>query len=176
MPDDKARKNVLILHSYHIPLEEYARDVALDVKKLQINGVIVKKSPKKRIFESLSRMYNAGWILDLHSDPQHREPPKERLISQYHPLALVEYGERWKGVYEGQETSEGKWVKNLLESFRENNYPGYVGGNASLEIMPWLKTRSNPRFIRIGLLWYRPRKISVEFIEKLSQYLQSYPL
>jgi len=163
------------LHSYHRPLEEYARDIALDLDKLHLNGVIVKESPRKRNFELLSSRYSVGWVMDLHSDPYHTPPEKSDLISPYNPLAIIYYGEIWpKG---GPSTTPIGWtsprsrgVKKLLSEFREKYYP-----SACLYIEP-SSISAIPRFLHIGLLWYRPKQISLELLKNLTNHLHSYPL
>ncbi len=178
------KKNVLILHSYHRPIEEYARDVALEVAREAPDYIVVRESPRKRIFERLSRKYEVGWVLDLHSSPPELEPPTDEwLIDPYRPLAKICYGERWpKGgpsetsvtiphFWKGL-TSESREVRRILEEFCERYYP-----KADIWLGPIARPHSvNPRFLIVGLLWYRPLNISVEFIKKLSDHLYSYPL
>jgi hypothetical protein len=90
-------KNVLYLYGYH-PAEMYAKNVALRLKELQLSGIVVEQSPRKRKFASLLRKYNARWVVDLHSNGR----GKDALLNQpYIPLALICYG--WYGedyVYE----------------------------------------------------------------------------
>lgn len=48
--------------------EKYARDVAHELEKLNLNNTTVKESPRYRNYSKLSDRYDAKWILDLHSN------------------------------------------------------------------------------------------------------------
>ena len=184
---------MLILHSYHRPVEPYARDVALEIAKNPPEGVIVRRSPRVRKFERLSRQHDASWVLDLHSEkPPYDTPAPENLSHPYLPLALIEYGEKWEGtlhelaqkkpdvLLDTSFTQEGQFVRGILEQHFRENYSVEKGivGNITFggSLIPYVKTRSNPRFVRIGLLWYRPKEFSVQFVNKLAQFLLGYPL
>ncbi|MBI2938354.1 MAG: hypothetical protein HYY22_09115 [Thaumarchaeota archaeon] len=180
------------MHSYHRPLEVYARDVALEIAKNPPEGVIVRESPRKRSFGRLTTQYNAAWILDLHSDPYQTPAAPEDLKHPYLPLVLIEYGEKWKGtlhelaqkkpdiLLDKPFTQEGEFVRNVIEKHLRERYTverGVVGnityGGA---VLPYVKTRSNPHFIRMGLLWYRTKEFGVQLVNGLAQHLLCYPL
>jgi hypothetical protein len=186
--NEEVRRNILILHSYHQPVEEYARDVALEIAKNAPEFIIVKESPRNRIFECLSRKYKAGWILDLHSSNPEVEPHVPDVHeTPYRPLGKICYGERWPkggpsvasvtiphfGYTEGL-TPESKEVRRILKEFEKKYYPPPF---AEVYIGPIARPHSvNPRFLIVGLLWYRPLEISIEFVKKLCNHLYSYPL
>jgi hypothetical protein len=169
------RKNILILHSYHYPIEDYARDVALEIKKMNLPGIKVIKSPRrKRWFEQLLRKYDAKWALDLHSDPYRSEPDPYLLHSDV--LGNITYGgiTLWNPDTLSKEKAE-RWhlygilseLGELLWQFQIEKY-----GKQVLSLNPNYRGKIHRRMLQIGLLWFRPMDKSVEFIKSLAQYLQ----
>jgi hypothetical protein len=108
----------------------------------------------------------------------------------YIPLALVEYGEHWKGTLDSLATrqpnvllgeaftNEGAFVRKVLEQHCRALYTVKIGKQEyyGISIVPYVKSKSNTRFVRLGLLWYRPLELSVDFVKKLAEYLHLYPL
>lgn len=158
---------MLILHSYHRPIEPYARDVALEIAKAPPEGVIIKRSPRIRRFNDLSREYRASWVLDLHSEAKPYNPPMSEVDNP--ELALIYHGgtDRFSGMPVFRDEHA---VDKLLRKFEAENYP------KKLYIEPWGYPRIHTHFIKIALFWYRPKDSSVELVKKLAQYLLPHTL
>ncbi len=179
----------MILHSYHRPIEGYGRDVALEIDNLHLDGIIVKESPRKRTTSKLLREYNAGWILDLHSD---NEETMTRDVSDFlknpYPLLMIRHGytpeefrELDKAVKEADEygppgeawetwfkfTKKAK-VRELLDEFAVEKY-----GTKDVYVpSDWYPQQRNANILTLGLAFFRPFDQSVEYVKSLAQYLQ----
>ena len=165
----------MILHSWvsrrHPVREDYARDVALQVDSLGIEGIIVRESPGKRQVAKLLRQYQATWVMDLHSDPERLEPSEYCRRSPY-PLVPIHYGGKVRDpdatITYLQPRNE---VGELLRQFAIEKY----STEEALYITAFYPLRHHPRFIQLGLLWFRPMDQSIELVKSLAQYLQRRP-
>jgi hypothetical protein len=176
-----------VLHSFHYPgrkigrgkgeYEQYARDVALALDGLHLDGILVKESPIKRYFPRLLKKYKADWALDLHDDIGGID-----WLTQPWPICCVNHA--WPDEPSRQNDvawqSKVKKVKTILHDFTEQVYgfklgppytyilenrePPFYSGPASGSL--------DPRVLGIELYTRRPFEQSLDFVKRLSNYLQ----
>ncbi len=177
------------MHSYHHPIEEYGRDIALALDNLHLDGIIVKESPGKRIFSKLLKEYDAGWVLDIHSDnAETMERDVTGFLEKPYPLLLVRHGytpeefeeldRTYKDMYEyGPSGEAGRiWfefsqmakVRKLLNEFALEKY-----GTTDIYVpSDWYPLRRHPNILTLGLAFFRAFDQSLEFVKSLAEHLQ----
>jgi hypothetical protein len=168
-------KNILILHSWvspegrHSELEPYARDVALEIEKLQLEGIIVQESPVKRSFRKLLRKYNASWVFDLHSDTpsSYRIDDYGDLLKKAFPIARIEYGGEVWDPHAGLSMPIRNWVGELLNKFEKEKY----GDAPALVLDAFWPMLRHERLLGFGLAYVRPLDVSIDLVKSLAEYL-----
>jgi len=152
------------LHSWvsktHYPREEYARSVALEIQRLDLEGVIIVESPTRRDFGKLLGKYKAKWILDLHSG--YKSHPSEESRHLYSGLAHL--------------FSDSDEALNMLRRWGKREYALQMSQNQYFFLfMDAGYTKPNPSFIGVELneLGGFSLEKSVEFVKKLCHFLYS---
>ncbi len=155
----------------HSELEPYARDVALEIERLGLEGAIVKQSPVKRNFGKLLRKYNASWVFDLHSDiPSHYEIAKDwykDLVRKPFPIARIEYGGSVRDPDADLSMPVRNWVGELLDKFEKEKY----GGAPALVLDAFWPMQRRERLLGFGLVFVRPLHVSVDLVKSLAEHL-----
>ena len=166
------------MHSWiasgHSELEPYARDVALEIAKEKVEGIIVEESPRRRPCREMLRKYDAGWMFDLHSDaPSDYVFCKEwysDLVKKPYPLARVVYGGKVWDPEDKVCRPIRNWVGVLLNDFQKERYGTEDAIVLSAAYPP---VRLNERNLTFALIFARPLHQSVELVKSLAQYLHS---
>lgn len=165
----KKSKNVLILHSFHYPgkkkpgifrkkpiwYEQYARDIGQELEKQDLIGVVVKESPKKRRFKRLRNKYNADWIVDLHSIAREYDPDLDRRL-----LAMI-------FCHSDPEISD--YFKRFVNEYPKLNQTVQF----PVPVYDDIESRYMRKYVGVELFDWIPKEKSIDFVKKLSQYLQT---
>lgn len=115
------------------------------MEKRHLPDVIVKESPKNRYFNRLLETYESKWVVDLHDPARGYNPTNasDRL------LAIL--------------VSSEHLDNRLIKFVNLNKYPvGVVGSN-----------REHPRRVAVELSPWYSKKISIDFLGELLQFLKS---
>jgi hypothetical protein len=173
-----------VLHSFHYPgrkvgrgkgcYEQYARNAALALRDLQVQGVTVVESPIKRYFPRLLQKHEANWALDLHDDLGGTEWETE-------PYPICDVAHAWPS--EPTKSNDSAWrarverAKNILMDFREQTYGRrlWYDSNPPFFVSPGSGSL-DPRVFGIELYARRPLFQALDFLKKLTNYLQSVTL
>jgi len=132
--------------------------VALKLKELNLDGVIIKESPRERVFGRLLKHNKCDWVLDLHScRPEHKYQPDRGLLESPYLGALL-----WGGNCD----------HDAYNRFFQRFFIQYYNGKDVLGDGHYDNRWRNPRYLGLGLLWYRPLDQTLEFMKKLFDYLQ----
>lgn len=137
--------------------EVYEREVGLELEKMNLPNVIVKESPKKRNFMGMLEKYKSRFVLDLHDIARGYKPGMDEpywISHIYHRDydKLEEYFSKFRkecGLRMGVENSIGQ----------VDNY-GALYDNA------------NPRYLGIELMTFAEKEKSLEFLKRLTSFLQ----
>lgn len=127
---------------------------------MNLNGIIVKESPRKRYYKKMISQYKAKWVLDLHSN----DLSKDRVYDfEKELLAYLFLG----GEYErnkdlGRYRAFAEWGKKTFPTYKRRPSPVMVL-EAGIE-----KPRN---FIGVELLNHNPRSASIELVKKLAESL-----
>ncbi len=143
-----------MLYGFH-PNEDYSCEVALELFKLNLDDVIVSRSPPPpRDFREIMKKHDASWSFDLHSE---RNPtlPEESVLRSSN-LGYITWG----------------WNRDYYGIFREF-FSKYYEGNEVLDYGPRDHRKGAAGSLGLALLWYRPLNQSVNLLKGLSQYLKT---
>lgn len=137
--------------------EVYEREVGIELGNMNLPNVIVKEADnRKRDINYLLKKYQARFMLDLH-DPGRTYNPKDR----YDAVAHI--------AFAGTERHE-----EYFERFHKQNYPDDKDLlKSKISLLPTTWERFNHRLIGVELLTWCPKETSLDFLKRLTDYLQS---
>lgn len=163
---------------------------------MNLDWLIVKKSPTKRNFAKLLKQYDASWVFDLHSDvtepywvkkgdewvrvlpfPKRRRgldrayfgPPPDysETVEKPYPIARIEYGGKVRDPDAEISLPVRNWVGELLIEFQKEKY----GTRWAVFLDAFWPMRRHERLLGIALLYARPLEVSVDLVKSLAEYL-----
>lgn len=168
----------MVLHSYHYLYppsyflikhpEKYARNIGLELEKLNLPNTVVKESPKYRNYRKLTERYDAKWVLDLHSNDARVKHPKS-----YTELKkkgkVVKAPKHLSMFFLGGELSHDERIYPdsfyMLAKWFRKEYPKDL---FDIDMM----SRKNPaNVIGVELFDHIPKSKSIEFVKKLVKFL-----
>lgn len=146
--------------------EVYAREVGLELEKMNLPNTVVINSPKRRNVSSFLKRYKARWFLDLH-DPARPYDSKydNGMLGQKHIAELAIFPYYSKNRMEN--------LKDNLRSFvmKKYNVSDWRATPVPVNDIPY--ENYNSRYIGIELLTGYSKKESIDFVKSLSEYLQT---
>lgn len=149
---------MLVLHSFHFlnltnstrKPEVYAREIGIQLERLNRANVVVKESPRKRSFDDLLKKYHCDWIVDLHDVAREYRSTIDNSPD----------GRKLLAILGSQQEMDGK----LAQFVQKNNYP--VG---TMPISP----AYHPRYIVAELYPWIPKFVTIDFLSMLLQFVKS---
>lgn len=149
-------------------MEVYEREIGLDLERRNLDRVIVKESPRKRDVSALLRKYKSRFLVDLHDPGRPRNS-----IDEPDKIADLSY-------------TRSKLHHSYFRKFADENYlrgykqiPGYKNKQFprySIGLYETTYANFNPRHIGVELLPWTAKEKSLDFLERLTNHLKTYPL
>lgn len=146
--------------------EVYAREVGLELEKMNLPNTVVKESPKRRNISGLLERYKAKWFLDLHDPARPYDPKYDNGIRGQKHIAEL-------SIFPYYSKNRMNNLKDNLRNFvmKKYNVSDWWATPVPVNDIPY--ENYNSRYIGVELLTGYSKKVSIDFVKSLSEYLQT---
>lgn len=147
-------------------VENYSREVGLELEKMNLPNTIVRETPKRRNISSLLKQYKSKWLLDLHDPGRPYNHETDSNLAGGKMLADV-------GIFPYFYKNRMENLQHDLRDFVMKKYNISNWRNTPVGILDVPYEHYNSRYLTIELLTGHSKKESVDFVKSLSEYLQT---
>jgi len=162
-------KSVLVLYGFH-PEEEYAKRIGMRLAELNLKGVVVRESPRRRSFKRLRKKYNADWIIDLHNYRNRYDP-------EFHNTVVADICHYPYLGWDDEWDEYGWLLEEACEHFT-TQYRIRHGDDQHHHVIigDLYKRECYKRYFGIELYPWVPEEESLNFLKEFIEYVKSLDL